>query len=101
MAVSFPDCWDGDHVDSADHDSHVTRSQDGRCPRSHPVAIPQLLLAITYPVTGPGHDLTLSSGSVLSAHADFFNAWDREKLRTEVSACLRRGITCGVASTRS
>jgi hypothetical protein len=101
MAVSFPDCWDGDHIDSADHDAHVARSRDGLCPRSHPVAIPQLLLAITYPVTGPGHALTLSSGSVLTAHADFFNAWDRDKLRTEVSACLHRDITCGVASTRS
>ena len=101
LAVSFPDCWDGEHLDSPDHLAHVARSRDGRCPKSHPVAIPQLLLTITFPVTGPGHDLALASGSVLTAHADFFNAWDPDKLRTEVTACLHRGITCGVASTRS
>ncbi len=53
------------------------------------------------PVTGDGHDLSLASGSVLTGHADFFNAWDEDKLRTEVSSCIHRGLTCGVASNRS
>jgi Domain of unknown function (DUF1996) len=101
LAVAFPDCWDGDHLDSPDHTDHVARSRDGACPTSHPVPIPQLLLTITWPVTGPGHALGLASGSVLTGHADFINAWDEAKLRTEVTNCLQRGITCGVASTRS
>jgi hypothetical protein len=101
MAVSFPDCWDGERLDSPDHVSHVARSRDGACPDSHPVAMPQLLLAISYPVTGAGHELSLASGSILTGHADFFNAWDEDKLRTEVESCIRRGLTCGVASNRS
>ena len=32
LAVVFPDCWDGMHVDSADHRAHVAGSDDGRLP---------------------------------------------------------------------
>ena len=101
MAVSFPDCWDGERLDSPDHNGHVARSRDGACPGSHPVPMPQLLLTISYPITGGGHDLALASGSLLTGHADFFNAWDEDKLRTEVESCIHRGLTCGVASNRS
>ncbi|MGH9113421.1 MAG: DUF1996 domain-containing protein [Acidimicrobiales bacterium] len=100
LLVAFPDCWDGEHLDSDDHVSHTARSADGRCPESHPVPVPQLLLAISYPVIGTGHDLALASGSVLTGHADFFNGWDEDKLRTEVASCIHRGVTCGVVSNR-
>lgn len=100
MAVSFPDCWDGERLDSPDHVSHVARSEDGACPDTHPVPLPQLLLTISYPITGDGHDLSLASGSLLTGHADFFNAWDETKLANEVESCIRRGVTCGVASNR-
>jgi hypothetical protein len=101
LAVAFPDCWDGRNVDSPDHRAHMARSERGRCPGSHPVPVPQLLLTISYPVTGVGHDLALASGPLSGGHADFLNAWDPDKLRTEVESCLQRGLTCGVASTRS
>jgi hypothetical protein len=101
MAVSFPDCWDGERVDSPDHAAHMARSEGGACPASHPVPVPQLLLAISYPVTGGGHALSLASGPVSTAHADFFNAWDEAKLRTEVETCIHRNLTCGVAGNRT
>ncbi|MGH9228095.1 MAG: DUF1996 domain-containing protein [Acidimicrobiales bacterium] len=98
LLVSFPDCWDGESLDSDDHVSHMARSADGGCPESHPVAVPQLLLSIGYPVTGGDHDLSLASGSLLTGHADFFNGWDERKLTTEVSSCIHQGVTCGVVS---
>jgi Domain of unknown function (DUF1996) len=98
LLVSFPDCWDGEHLDSDDHMSHMARSTDGTCPAWHPVAVPQLLLSIGYPVTGGGHDLSLASGSLLTGHADFFNGWDERKLATEVSSCIHQNVTCGVVS---
>jgi Domain of unknown function (DUF1996) len=101
LAVSFPDCWDGHRLDSPDHLAHMARSRAGACPAGHPVPVPQLLLTVTFPVTGGGHDLALATGSVLGGHADFVNAWDEDKLRTEVTTCLHRGFVCGVASTRS
>jgi hypothetical protein len=100
LLVSFPDCWDGVHLDSDDHVSHMARSADGACPASHPVAVPQLLLAIGYPVTGGGHELSLASGSLLTGHADFLNGWDEQKLATEVADCIHGGVTCGVVSNR-
>jgi hypothetical protein len=78
----------------------MARSADGACPESHPVALPQLLLSIGYPITGSGHDLSLASGSLLTGHADFFNGWDEHKLATEVSSCIHQDVTCGVVSSR-
>lgn len=101
MAISFPDCWDGERLDSPDHVGHMARSEDGACPDSHPVPVPQLLFTISYPVTGDDHDLSLASGSLLTGHADFFNAWDEDKLQKEVELCLWRGLTCGVVSNRT
>lgn len=101
LLVSFPDCWDGEHLDSDDHASHVARSAGGACPDSHPVPVPQLLLAVDYPPIGPGRDLSLASGSLLTGHADFLNGWDEDKLATEVASCLHRRVTCGVVDNRA
>lgn len=100
VTVTFPDCWDGERVDSPDHRSHMSRSRAGRCPASHPVALPQLTFAVSYPISGPGHDLSLASGSIHGAHADFLNGWDQAGLRREVENCLRRDLVCGLSSNR-
>ncbi len=99
--ITFPDCWNGTDLDSDDHRSHMANSVGGVCPSSHPVHVPQLTFAITYPITGTGHDLTLSSGSVHGLHSDFFNAWDQEQLEREVESCLHRDAVCGLASNRA
>jgi hypothetical protein len=96
LNVTFPDCWDGRNLDSADHRTHTARSTGGRCPSSHPVPIPELLLVVEYPPLDP-HRLSLSSGGVLSGHADFWNVWDQAKLETEVAGCLNRDVVCGVS----
>ena len=92
MVLTFPDCWDGTNLNSADHRSHATYSRDGACPADHPVSVPQLTVAVKYPISGPGHDLTLASGNVYSAHGDFLNAWDPDALRREVEHCLHRDV---------
>jgi hypothetical protein len=100
LRVTFPDCWDGEHVDSDDHRSHMALSQDGECPSSHPVAVPQLVLDIHYPVTGDA-TVALASGPPHAAHADFFNGWDQDALEREVGACINRSLVCGVVSNRA
>ncbi len=100
VRITFPDCWDGQHLDSADHRAHVARSQHGVCPRSHPVVLPQLTVTVRYPTYGDGHDLELASGSTLTAHADFLNAWDEQELTSQVDLCLHRRAVCSVASNR-
>ena len=100
LVLTFPDCWDGVHLDSADHRAHATYSRAGRCPADHPVPVPQLTVSIKFPVSGPGHDLRLASGNVYSAHGDFLNAWDPAALRREVDQCIHRQVVCGLATNR-
>jgi hypothetical protein len=100
LRVTFPDCWDGERLDSDDHRSHMALSREGRCPASHPVAVPQLVVDIHYPVSGAA-TVALASGTAHSAHADFFNGWDQEALEREVAACINRSLVCGVVSNRA
>lgn len=100
LIVTFPDCWDGERLDSADHHSHVAYSTGGACPASHPVHVPQLQFEVEYPAWGPVDGLVLASGGVLTGHADFMNGWVQSKLAQEVAVCLNRGIVCGVVSGR-
>lgn len=100
MLLTFPDCWDGEHVRSDDVRSHAAYSSQGACPESHPVHVPQLTVSVKYPIHGPGHDLRLASGSTYSAHGDFLNAWDPEGLQREVEMCIHRGAVCDLASNR-
>jgi hypothetical protein len=76
MNVSFPDCWDGRRVDSADHARHMAYSSRGRCPGSHEVALPSMKMLVVYPAVRNG---TISSGR-LSAHGDFMNGWEQAPL---------------------
>lgn len=95
LLVTFPDCWDGERTDSDDHRAHVAYSHGGRCPESHPAPIPQLQFAIEYPpVDADG--LSLASGPIETAHADFWNAWDPVKLATETEACIRHQLVCSL-----
>lgn len=87
LHVRFPSCWDGRNLDSADHQSHVVYPAGGRCPVRFAHALPQISLIYVYPVTGAGN-VSLASGSPLSAHADFFNAWRQSDLQALVDRCL-------------
>lgn len=98
--MTFPDCWDGVHVDSENHRSHMANSTDGECPASHPVHVAQLTFSIAYPIAGDGHELTLASGSTYGIHADFINSWDQSGLAGEIRLCLHRDVVCGLSSNR-
>ena len=101
LLVTFPDCWDGVHLDSDNHKAHVAYSSKGVCPESHPVPVPQLQFSVEYPHTGSTAGLMLASGGLLSGHADFMNGWDQERLEREVRLCLHREVVCSIASGRT
>jgi len=94
LHVNFPNCWDGRRLDSADHQSHMAYSMRGRCPSTHPVAVPAISLIFRYPVSG-GSGISLASGAQYSSHADFLNAWDEEVLASLVDGCLNALRHCG------
>jgi len=103
LLITFQDCWDGEHLRTDDPDrpsTHATYSTAGECPPSHPVHIPQLQLAVDFPPLAP-EGLALSSGGILSGHADFWNAWHQDKLDREVHVCLRGNLPCAISGQRA
>ncbi len=96
LHVRFPSCWDGRHLDSPDHKSHMAYAMRGRCPSTHPVPVPALAQIYHYPTRG-GEGFSLASGGQWSAHADFFNAWNPGALKRLVDGCLNALVHCGRA----
>ncbi len=95
LQVVFPDCWDGEHLDSADHRTHVARSTATGCPaiapRGHAAAgVPRELPAARRTC----RTSDLASGSLLTGHADFVNAWQPDKLAEEVRYCIHQDAYC-------
>ena len=84
--ITFPQCWDGTSLDSADHISHLALASGNVCPTSHPVRVPQVTLAVSYSAgaTG-GRGVTLASGAASTLHADIFEAWAGNSLQNRLS----------------
>jgi hypothetical protein len=103
MFVTFPQCWNGKDLDSADHKSHMAYPSGGACPSTHPVAIPEISFNIYYtvPAGSSSKNWRLSSDMYdpsipggFSAHGDWFEGWDREVADTFVTRCLQTSSDC-------
>ncbi|WP_433211263.1 DUF1996 domain-containing protein [Dactylosporangium sp. CS-047395] len=98
--ITFPDCWDGVHLDTPDHKAHMADGDHtGACPASHPVPIPSVSFVIAYPLNTDTNGITLASGNGFSMHADFFNAWEPDALAQRVRDCLDQGYKCNAQGT--
>ena len=82
LQATFPNCWDGRRLDSADHKQHLKYASRGLCPASHPVALPQIILIVLYPPVPLGSQV--ASGR-FGAHTDFMNGWDQVELERLVA----------------
>lgn len=101
LMITFQDCWDGVNLRSpvvSEPARHLAYSHAGECPETHQVHVPQLQLAVAFPSVPP-ETLSLSSGSILSGHADFWNAWQQDKLEREVASCLHLNLPCNITGT--
>jgi hypothetical protein len=111
LTIIFPQCWDGVHLDSPDHKSHMTYPiyrnppQRSTCPSTHPVTLPEITEHFDYPVTSSSapaywrlssdlYSTSLRGG--LSAHADWMGGWDTATMNTIVTQCLNKALDCGV-----
>ncbi|GID94221.1 DUF1996 domain-containing protein [Amorphoplanes digitatis] len=93
--LDFPHCWDGVHLDSADHKSHMAYPVNNACPTSHPVVVPKLRQVMRYPVSGNPAGFRLASGPGYTMHGDFFNAWPEDEMARRVNDCIRIIVKCG------
>ena len=99
LRLRFDPCWDGEHLRSADHRSHLAPlSSGGTCPESHPVLLPEITLELRYPSDGSTAPLTLASGPVTGGHGDALLAWDEDHIAGEVQTCLTHNRRCDVVS---
>ncbi len=100
VGVNFPSCWNGTDLDSPDHRSHMAYASFGVCPAGYPVVVPRLAIWITYKAAPRGAQITLSSGGLDTAHADYVNAWDPHTLSTLERFCLAGHRECYKAMGR-
>ncbi|MFK8025099.1 MAG: DUF1996 domain-containing protein [Ilumatobacter sp.] len=100
LRMNFPNCWDGVHLDSPDHQSHMAYFDEvsKTCPATHPVKIPQLTTFTQYDVDG-GQGFRLSSGAWYTYHQDFWNAWSPAQMSDLNDACIVDQLNCRVRSS--
>ena len=114
-SVAFPRCWDGVNLDSPDHRSHMAywpipnpyvdaTHPAGKCPPTHPVTLPEVVISAVYPVVETNAPLRwrLSSDAYdakkpggYSLHADWFGGWKPEIVKTWTSNCVNAAKDCG------
>ncbi|WP_433891220.1 DUF1996 domain-containing protein [Streptomyces sp. CA-111067] len=95
VRLQAPSCWDGVHLDSADHKSYMAYPVKGVCPADHPVPLPMLETKIPYPMhNGNTAGLTLASGPAYTFHYDFMNGWDPARQAYLVDYCIHGGRQC-------
>eukprot|EP00026_Physarum_polycephalum_P011481 Phypoly_transcript_11711.p1 GENE.Phypoly_transcript_11711~~Phypoly_transcript_11711.p1 ORF type:complete len:289 (+),score=38.01 Phypoly_transcript_11711:243-1109(+) len=97
--VYFPSCWDGVHIDSPDHQSHVAYPaigdyNGGVCPQSHPVALFSLFYEFFFDTGAFGSDITHfafanADPTAYGLHGDFIMGWtNRTLLQTAHADCI-------------
>lgn len=112
--LEAPSCWDGAHLDSPDHRSHVAYADYSngygyqQCPQAFPYVIPQFTLKTFYLVAA-GDDPTLWSLSSdamaptkphgYTIHGDFFMAWDPTVHGLWEDNCLNLMLNCSGGNT--
>jgi hypothetical protein len=96
--LMFPDCWDGKFLDSPNHKDHMSWMDGaGKCPATHPWAIPSISMMLVYRLNTDTEGITLASGTYASMHGDFFNAWDENELARRVRDCVNQSVKCNAA----
>jgi uncharacterized protein DUF1996 len=103
VRLSFPNCWDGVNLDSANHRSHMAYADDAaQCSSGHTVIVPEYSIGVWYQSDGNSANWYLSSDRMpgmthangSTFHADWFGAWDPDIMKTWTSNCINGMLNC-------
>jgi hypothetical protein len=105
--LAFPDCWDGRHLDSPDHRSHLAWGDYGhwgyyRCPTTHPKVVPAISITVEYTLTSSDDKSRIRLSSDVfpgvprgkTLHGDFMPAWDPVAWQAFHDHCIDKLLNC-------
>lgn len=107
LNFSFPSCWNGVDLDSANHKDHMAYpvQATGKCPTTHPVVLPVIEMVFDWHIaadfdtkywrlSSDMYDCNLPGG--YSMHADYFAAWEPKYMDMLLNNVLRPTKESGV-----
>jgi hypothetical protein len=103
--LTFPACWDGKNLDTADHRSHMSFGlpNNGGCPADHPYIIPEIAIQAFYTTDANfvAGKWRLSSDEMMpgtiagsTLHMDYWEAWSPLLKDLWNAKCLDGHLTC-------
>jgi hypothetical protein len=105
--LTFPDCWDGKNLDSADHRSHMAFGAPVACPGDHPYKIPEVAVQAFFRTdanfaAGKWH---LSSDEMMpgttpgkTLHMDYWEAWSPVVKNIWQTSCIDGHLSCAAGN---
>ena len=94
LHVGFPNCWDGVLTHKNDT-AHLAYPSGGVCKAPFIRPLPRVILRWEYPVGINTGIIALSSGPTYTAHGDFWNTWNQERLNSLNESCINKNVRCG------
>lgn len=114
--MAAPNCWDGKHLDTPNHRSHLAYADYGswgylKCPATHPFVIPQNESKVAWTVTVDMY-VMMSGGATRSRlrlssdhmkadakpgetlHSDYMEQWVGSVKRLWFEHCIDKGLDC-------
>lgn len=106
VAVTFPQCWDGKNLDSADHRSHMRNTWGSNgCPSTHPYRVPEIAISANFRVDPNFAKWHLSSDEMLpgaipgqTLHMDYWEGWSPIVKAIWQKNCIDGHLTCSAGS---
>ena len=105
--VTYPQCWDGHNLDSADHRSHIVMPPQAICPSDHPYRIPEIAFGAYFRTdanfeAGKWHlssdEMVAGTVAGTTLHMDYWEAWSPTFKALWTTNCIDGHLTCSTGN---